>query len=135
MSIKLSSTYSLITRTIKINGGPYAVKKKSTRNIWKYTLRDLAMNLIFTAFFFHLLFVESWEGERRVKNSSIHWNFSLDVMKKRKIFSWSKVELFKNIYYYKRPMDRLCSINLTFSLEMSSQSNETLGTVIPIYYF
>lgn len=34
VSIKLSSANSLITRTIKINGGPYAVK--SVRNTWRY---------------------------------------------------------------------------------------------------
>lgn len=54
-------------------------------------------------------------GIRGVKTLSIHRNFSSEVMKKRKIFSWSKVELFKNIYYYERPMNRLFSINLTFS--------------------
>lgn len=115
-------------------------KKKSTRNIWKYTLRDLALNLIFTAFFFFFICF-SWNHERGNggrwwKNSSIHWNFSSEVMKKRKLCSWNKVELFKNICYYKRQMDRLVSINLTFSCfrnVFTEQWNYRYS--IPIYYF
>lgn len=62
MSIKLSSTYSLITRTIKINGGPYAVKK-STRNIWKkiHLERFSSESDLHCTFFFHLLFMESFK--------------------------------------------------------------------------
>ena len=41
MSIKLSSTYSWIIRTIKINSGPYAIKKKSLSEINGGTLQEL----------------------------------------------------------------------------------------------
>lgn len=99
MSIKLSSTYSLITRTIKINVGPYAVKSPPEIYERKYTLRNLDLNLIFTIYIFFICF--SWNhirGGKGLTNSSIHGrNFSSEVMKKRKIFSRSKVELFKNI--------------------------------------
>lgn len=56
----------------------------SIRNIKRYSSRDLALNLMFTAFLFHFFLWNHIRGTRRRKSSISSKKFSSEVIKKEK---------------------------------------------------